>query len=305
LNPAEANRGPQTGPPGWGGNPYLKFVSEQARAVADGRSLPLGGLPPAPRPMLAPDAPRALVFAPHPDDECITGGLALRLLREAGMRVIDVAVTQGSRKDRQAARLAELRAACDFIGFQLATTAPGGLERINPRTRAEEAAHWQSSVEVIAGILRQQAPRVVFLPHAADWNSTHIGTHLLVVDALARLGPHFPGLLVETEFWAPMPAPNLMVESSVADVADLVAATSFHAGEVERNPYHLRLPAWLQDNVRRGGEVVGGQGGTAPDFTFATLYGARRFRDGRLEPAWPGGRHLAAGDDPLSLLDSF
>jgi N-acetylglucosamine malate deacetylase 1 len=289
----------------WGGrNPYLRFVSEQARAVAEGRALPLGALPPAPRPMLSADARCAVIFAPHPDDECLVGGLALRLLRESGMRVIDVAVTQGSRKDRQGPRLAELRGACDFLGFEVATTAPGGLERINPRCRAEDPAHWQTAVEAIAGILRREAPRAVFLPHAGDWNSTHIGTHLLVVDALGLLGPDFPGLVVETEFWAPMPAPNLMVESSVEDVADLVAATSFHVGEVQRNPYHLRMPSWLQDNVRRGGEVVGGQGGAAPDFAFATLYGARRFRQGRLEPAWAGGRQLAAGADPLALLDA-
>jgi N-acetylglucosamine malate deacetylase 1 len=285
-----------------GANPYLRFVAEQARGLVEGRGQPLGGLTPAPRRTLPAAAPRALIFAPHPDDECLVGGLALRLLRQSRTRVIDVAVTQGSRKDRQAPRLAELRGACEFLGFEVCTTVPGGLERINARTRAEDAAHWQTSVEVIAGILRRETPGVLFVPHAADWNSTHIGTHLLVVDALARLGPDFPGLVVETEFWGAMPAPNLMVESSVEDVADLVAATSFHVGEVTRNPYHLRLPAWLQDNVRRGGEVVGGQGGVAPDFAFATLYGVRRFRQGRLEPAWPGGRLLAAADDPAATL---
>ena len=54
-----------------------------------------------------------------------------------------------------------------------------------------------------------------------------------------------------------------MVESSAADVADLMAALSLHVGEVARNPYHLRLPAWMIDNVRRGAELVGGQGGAA------------------------------------------
>ncbi len=93
--------------------------------------------------------------------------------------------------------------------------------------------------------------------------------------------------MVETEFWGAMSAPNLMVESSVEDVADLVAAISFHAGEVQRNPYHLRMPAWMQDNVRRGGEIVGGQGDAAPDFAFATLYGVRRLRHGRLAPRLP------------------
>ena len=73
-------------------------------------------------------------------------------------------------------------------------------------------------------------------------------------------------LAVETEFWGAMDAPNLMVESSAADVADLVAALSLHVGEVARNAYHLRLPAWMIDNVRRGAELVGGQNGAAIRF---------------------------------------
>ena len=59
-------------------------------------------------------------------------------------------------------------------------------------------AGWEMPVQYPSGILAEHQPRVVFFPHEADWNSTHIGTHLLVVDALARLGPDFPGLVVET-----------------------------------------------------------------------------------------------------------
>jgi LmbE family N-acetylglucosaminyl deacetylase len=284
-------------------NPYLRFVSDQLRQVQEGRALPLGGIEPAPRAQLAVDAPRVLVFAPHPDDECLVGGFPLRLLRQAGRRIIDVAVTQGSNKQRQAARLAELHGACAYLGFEVRTTGPAGLERVNTQTRERDREHWDAGVQVIAGILERERPEAVFFPHVGDWNSTHIGTHLLLVDALARVD--FSGLIVETEYWAPMAAPNLMVESSVQDVADLVAGTSFHAGEVQRNPYHLMMPAWMQDNVRRGSEIVGGQGGVAPNFTFATLYGVRRRQQGRLQPAYQGGRLLAAGDDPAAFLASL
>ena len=88
-----------------------------------------------------------------------------------------------------------------------------------------------------------------------------------------------------------------MVESSTTDVADLIAALSFHVGEVKRNPYHIRMPAWLMDNVRRGGELVGGQGGAAPDFRFATLYRLRRWRNGRLENVIERGKFIASGAD--------
>ena len=77
-------------------NPYHRYVAELARLVKDGRRFQLGGFPVAARTPIAPDAPRALIFSPHPDDECIIGGLALRLMREGGMRVVNVAVTQGS-----------------------------------------------------------------------------------------------------------------------------------------------------------------------------------------------------------------
>ncbi len=47
-----------------------------------------------------------MLFPPHPDDECVNGGLALRLLREAGMRVITVVVTLGSKLERRPGALA-------------------------------------------------------------------------------------------------------------------------------------------------------------------------------------------------------
>jgi N-acetylglucosamine malate deacetylase 1 len=284
-------------------HPYHRFVSETARLVREARTLPQGGLPPAPRPALAADAPRVLVFSPHPDDECLVGALPLRLLRQASMRIVDVAVTQGSNQERKAGRLHELRGACSFLGFEVLTTVPGGLDGINARTRAADPAHWQSAVAVIADILARERPRVVFCPHQGDSNSTHIGTHHLILDALARQPPEFACHLALTEYWAAMPAPNLMVESSIDDVADLVAATAFHAGEVRRNPYHLSLPAWMQDNVRRGGEIVGGQGGAAPDFAFSTLYRLEKWHAGQSLPAHEGGKILAAGGDPRALFE--
>jgi hypothetical protein len=69
-----------------------------------------------------------------------------------------------------------------------------------------------------------------------------------------------------------------------------------HAGEVARNPYHLTLPAWMMDNVRRGSELVSGPGAAAPGFAFAALYRLSRRTPGGLEPAYDGGRMLAAGE---------
>src|SRR5215212_110694 len=103
-------------------NPYQNFIHEIARLQRDGKAFPLGGLAAPPKPKVPATAPKALIFSPHPDDEVIIGGLPLRFLREAGFNVMNVAVTQGSNKGRQAQRWKELTACCNYIGFGLIQT---------------------------------------------------------------------------------------------------------------------------------------------------------------------------------------
>lgn len=265
-----------------------------------GRNIPLGGMSDSPK--IPAGTLTVLLFSPHPDDECIVGALPLRLMRESGVRIVNVAVTQGSRRDRRIARWKELKNACKWLGWDLVGTVEGGFDNINPKGRTADSSGWKRAIERTREILAHEQPAAVFFPHAADWNGTHMGVHLLVMDALAGMPGGFECRAVETEFWAPMERPNLMVETSEDILADLMAGIACHVGEVERNPYHLSLPAWMQDNVRRGGELVGGQGAVAPDFAFATLYCVRHWAKGRLDEAWPDGRILSASDDPISVI---
>ena len=221
-----------------------------------------------------------LLFSPHPDDECITGVLPLRMMREAGLRIVNVPVTHGSDPARQAPRARELDQACRYLGWEC-IRGQSGLQPLD--------------VEAVVRLLGQLSPEIVFLPHAEDWNSRHIATHHLVVEALGQMGLGFGCAVIETEFWGAMQDPNLMVEADAATLADLVAATSLHVGEVARNPYHLLLPAWMQDNVRRGGELVGGQGNVTPGFSFATLYRLRAWRDGGFHTVLDEGLVIPAG----------
>lgn len=280
-------------------NPYRQFVADHVRLAAAGKRLPLGGMPARRKSAAPPNAPVALIFSPHPDDECITGGLALRLRREAGMRIINVAVTLGSDKKRRRARLRELKNACAWLGFGLESA---GLEDINPAAFVKKPAHLNRAVKLVAGLLARHQPRAIFFPHETDWHATHIGTHQLVMCALKTLPRDFQAALIETEFWGPMASPNLMVESSPDDVADLLAALSCHVGEMRRSPYHLRLPAWMQDNVRRGAELVSGPGQAAPDYIFATLYRLRRWKNGRVMKVELEKRKIGAGDDPSAIF---
>lgn len=263
-------------------NPYLEFVEYIEHGISKARGYSIFAERHAGR-----GGPTVLLFSPHPDDECITGLLPLRLMREAGRRIINVPVTFGSDRTRQPGRLAELEAACGYLGFEVYRASTELL----PLT-----------VEDVARVLEDYQPEIIFMPHAQDWNSGHVATHELVMTALQQLDAAFCCHVVETEFWSAMDDPNLLVEGDAKLVADLVAATSLHAGEVERNPYHLMLPAWMQDNVRRGSELVGGEGGAAFDYSFATVYRLRRWENGGLLPSVAEGKGLPLSRNPADFF---
>lgn len=256
-------------------NPYLKFVEKVQANVESAKGISVKGTA---APVESPN--KVLVFAPHPDDECIVGLLPLRLMREADMQIVDVPVTFGSNVERQPGRAAELKNACGYLGWSI-------LERSGFQNLGKQG---------VVEILKAEQPKMIFMPHSKDWNSRHIATHFLVMEALAELPVDFSCTVVETEFWAAMDDPNLMVEADAQIVADLVAATSLHVEEIARNPYHLLLPAWMQDNVRRGGELIGGQGGAGPDFPFATLYRLSKWENGELKKVEDAERFLPMND---------
>ena len=78
----------------------------------------------------------------------------------------------------------------------------------------------------------------------------------------------------------------------------MIAALAFHAGEVKRNAYHARLPAWMLDNVRRGAELVGGRGAKAPGFHFRRRFTAcKKWRGGKLQKIFGGGKFLSAAEN--------
>ena len=258
-------------------NPYLEFVQGIETGVEKAKTISVTG-----KSEPVESASKVLLFSPHPDDECITGLLPLRLMRETGRQIINIPVTFGSNVERQAGRAAELENACAYLGWGI-LQGRDGLQSLE--------------VGGVVGILAEMQPDIIFMPHSNDWNSRHISTHFMVADALAKMESDFSCLVVETEFWGGMDKPNLMVEGDAQNVADLVAATSLHTGEVERNPYHLLLPAWMQDNVRRGGELIGGQGGAAPEFAFATLYRLRKWQKGEFVQVMEGGMNIPMGAD--------
>ncbi|MBO5254455.1 MAG: PIG-L family deacetylase [Opitutales bacterium] len=228
-----------------------------------------------------------LIFAPHPDDECIIGLLPLRLMAEAGANIIDVAVTLGSKLERRQPRRNELADALKYLNWDLRVCAKEGFDNIRLSTKHNDLQYWNTCVEEIVTILKEYNPHAIFVPHIDDWNATHIGTSYLISDAVEKA--QYQGIVFNTEYWGGIKQANLMVEASEDYIACLMQALARHVKEVERNDYHLRLPSWMCDNVRRGAELVGGQGESAPKFNFATLYNAlKRDENGVWKPMFKG-----------------
>ncbi|MEA2011646.1 MAG: PIG-L family deacetylase [Verrucomicrobiota bacterium] len=286
-------------------NPYIEYAEKCEVNYKNAETNQLGGFSAIEQNEISENAPKVLIFAPHPDDECIIGLLPLRLMRECGMDVLDVPITLGSAVDRQKGRFAELSNACNYLGFGILEPRGGSLDKINFTSRNNDKKHWNECVEKICELLKENNPKAIFFPHGDDWNSTHIGTHYLIMDALSKMSEEFKCFIVETEFWAAMSDPNIMVEATAENLGILMTATSFHVEEVKRNPYHVRLPGYMQDNVRRGGELVGGQGGQVADFSFAELYKIQLWQNRKLNKILDSGVFLGKDDKLEIMLEEF
>jgi len=228
----------------------------------------------------------ALILAPHPDDESITGLLPLRLQEECGFRIIVVPVTWGSRKERQSARKKEFKAACAKLGFQP-----------HPLNSSLES---RDCIRELKEVLDALSPSVIFMPHAKDAHPTHQRAHRLGMAAMDAAKQKVFSV-VETEYWHPLIRPNLMVSATEENLTTLCRALLCHVGEVARNDYAARLPAWMIDNVRRGTELITGVGASAPDMAYATLYRARKRVGGAWRPAFRGGRLIESSQE-LGML---
>ena len=284
-------------------NPYHLFLSDLVRNIELAKCFRLGEYSSTSTIVIPESAPIVLIFSPHPDDECITGALPLRLFREEKMKVIVVPVTFGSDKTQRQRRYDELCGACNYLGFSLSIAQDGGFEQITPESRRTDTRSWDEYATRISHLLESHRPKIILFPHSEDQHSTHKGVHFLISDALAKTNYDFSCFIAETEYWRPITEPNLMIESGFDDVVDLITALSFHAGEVKRNPYHISLPSWMIDNVRRGSEIVGKhEGGKAEDFQFATLYRFRQWKAGQLTEVYAGGRRMSAKDRLFQLF---
>lgn len=277
------------------------YVSAFERLVLQGRTLGGGpaGLCPAPH-QADRRAPRVLIFSPHPDDEAIQAGLPLRL-QEHGWPVVNVALTLGSKRERRERRQLELQQACKVLGFDL-LMGESDWPALTAQTRLEQAEAWGRIVLWVRSLLLAQQPRLICFPHELDVHPTHVGVHLLVMDALASMPRDFRCHCALGEYWGGLLHPNQLTEIPTELLARMLHALCCHTGELARNPYQASLPCWLVEAVRRGAELVQGPGSAAPDMVFGVLHRRALWESGRLVEA--ADKLLLGKEEDLRILFS-
>ena len=261
---------------------------------------PISSIPPTD------NAPCCLICSPHPDDESLVGGLALRMRHQEGWRVVNLAITLGSQVERRIARWHEAQAACHYLGFELASplnTQARSFENITVKAFESQSPQWLDCVAKLANQLQVFKPRMIIFPHAMDGHTTHCATYHLLMQALPMAKLKDTCHLLLSEYWNTQMSPRLMLALSPSEVSQMMTATAMHSGEVKRNPYHRSLPAWLIDGARRGAERVGLPGQAATGMAMAALYGWLIW-DGELRD---GPKALVKLGDPMPdfLMSAF
>jgi LmbE family N-acetylglucosaminyl deacetylase len=207
-----------------------------------------------------------MILSPHPDDESIVGSLGLRLQKENNAHIINIAVTLGSKKERQAERAQELQEACEVLDIENVVL----------------HENWKIKEKELKSLIQKYQPQLIIAPHSKDFHPTHIKTSQLAKKVLLSLKKETI-LVAWSEFWGQMTKPNILVDVPQEILELQMKALTKHRGEIERNPYHLRLPAWMMDNVRRGSEIISGQGMKAEKISFGILYQLQLSKFGKIK----------------------
>lgn len=150
-----------------------------------------------------------VVVAPHPDDEALGCGGLLALLRQAGLPVAAVLVSDGTMSHprsqlfslaaRQAVREAEFRHALTLLGFDANEPLLLGLPDSRVPSSGAETG-FTTAVTALQQFLQQQAAATVLVPWRRDPHPDHRATSQLVAAALA--GMPQPPRRLEYVVWA-------------------------------------------------------------------------------------------------------
>ena len=158
---------------------------------------------------------RAVVFAPHQDDETLACGGTILKKRQAGADVGVVFVCDGSRshaKLMDPAELAALRAteAREALGV---LDVHGDDVRFLGFKEKKLRRHEPEAVERVLAILRERRPEEVFVPYRADVHPDHEATCRIVLEALRRHGEDVAVYEFPIWFWHRWPWVRVPVDA--------------------------------------------------------------------------------------------
>jgi N-acetylglucosamine malate deacetylase 1 len=143
-----------------------------------------------------------LVLAPHPDDEAIGCGGALRMHADAGDRITVVFLSSGELglkhlPKAEAWRIREGEA--EAAGQQL------GVSRIEFLRKPDwfVSDHTKEAADFIHSLSQQEQPDLIYLPHPDEWHPDHKAASA-ILRRLCGVLPDFSPRLLAYEIWTPM-----------------------------------------------------------------------------------------------------
>jgi LmbE family N-acetylglucosaminyl deacetylase len=246
---------------------FARYVESFATLYWTALGIPVGDLP-ALSTCVSFRPERILILAPHPDDECLMSGFAVRAAETFQTKVAVIPFSYGSKIERRTERKVELARALSALEFELVETrgVPGSSGVL---TRDE-----------LHSALKKFQPDVVISTHPDDGHPVHMHSAELAKQVLQDYANASKQSIrwLQSEFWQSMQKPNLLIPLSSKHLAKMGSALLAHVGEISRNPYHLTLPAWAMEQVRRGSEMQVDESGmrvsgsAKAKFVFGQLY---------------------------------
>ncbi|NER37765.1 MAG: PIG-L family deacetylase [Oscillatoria sp. SIO1A7] len=183
---------------------------------------------------------RALVIAPHHDDESIGCGGLIAKLAEAGWDMaicVVFAPIEGINTPEHQKRLCEANSAASLLGAKRI----GDLNFPCREFISIETITWQ-----IVEVLRQTQPQLVLIPHETERDPEHISSYRACLEALwlsasgfrSELGPPLKGIdiVLGYEVWTPITHPQLTIDISGVIETKLRAIRSY-ASQLELTDY--------------------------------------------------------------------
>jgi bacillithiol biosynthesis deacetylase BshB1 len=223
-----------------------------------------------------------LVIAAHPDDAELSAGGAILLLKAEGAKVgvLDLTSGEPTPHGTPEIRRAETNAATQILGLDYR----GNLGLPNRSLTADLEAR-----QKLAGVLRQQRPRVLFAPYWEDAHPDHVAASALVDAARfwAKLTktdlpgePHFPQRIIYYFSF------HLRLHHRASFVLDITspfekkieAVASYRSQFIEGRP--TTFPTFLDDlraHARYWGWTIGA--GYGEPFLIREEVGLRGLRD--------------------------